>query len=465
MEIKGEAVTQKEETKEVAKPLKSPSTTSELLSLAAYNSITYLIMNLTDFMTHYFIGLMGKKEYTGIAGLGNNWLVVSSYSVLLGLTSTVNTFVSQSFGRKMFYECGNAYYRAAFLAFFLCIPFSFLLYFGGTFLTLIGIDSATASAAETFSAYLIPHLFFRIQYELLQEFLNAQKIAAPITIITIVTTFTHPIWCVAFMLESPELGLFGAAVAKSITSAFSFVLLVIYIRASGCCKRTLGPFALKNVFKDLKGFLRVAVNGALMSCLDSWAFEFIGLMSGIIGSDELSVSVATSQINLLIFMIPVGFGKSVGALVGNSYGAGNYSACRSYIKKGAMLNNAVTGVAVCYLIVFRRKISALFFDDEDILTLFSQLIVVLAFMMLFDSTQGFLARVLPALGKQGKATTAVLISYYIVMLPAAYCFLFLLEKGLFGLWAANFLAAVTLAGLYGCIVWKEFAAVDKAKAE
>lgn len=455
----------KEETKEVVMPLKGPSLISELANLAVYNSLTYLIMSLTDPITYYLIGLMGRVEYTGIAAAGSSWLMISSYSILSGLISAVNTFASQFFGRGMFRECGNAYYQAAFIGLFLCIPFSFLLYYGESFIRLIGFDSATASAAATFSTYLIPHLFFKIQYELLKEFLNAQKIAAPITMITIVTTLVHPIWCIVFMMESPDLGLLGAAVAKSITSGFSFILLMVYIIVSGCCKHTLGPFVLEDIFDDLGEFARVAVNGALMSCLDSWAFEFLGLIPGAIGTNELSANAAALQVNLFVFAIPVGLGKSAGTLAGNCYGAGNYSRSWIYIKKGAIANMVMTILAAYGLIVFRKSIGALFFNDENIIELFSQLIIVLAFMIFFDSTQGYFARVLQGIGKQGKATVAVFISYYIVMLPTAYWFLSVLGKGLFSLWAVNFLAAAVLAGLYVYIAWSDFAAVGRAKSE
>jgi len=426
----------------------------DLLKLAVPNSITYFIQNLIDPITLYFIGNLGHNDYTGFVGLGNSWYIISSYSILLGISSTVDTFVSQMYGQKKLRDCGTYFYRAAILTFILCIPFSLLLIYGSIFLRFVGIDKQTADSASHFATYLIPYLFLSTQYELLLRFLNAQQIAAPVTLITIITTIAHPIWCSLF-INDLNFGYLGAALAKAFTCAISLQLLWFYIIKTNCCQFTLGPIVLSEVFKDLKGFASVALPGALMSCLDCWAFELVSLIAGTIGSEELSVSVSLSQINLLFFMIPVGLGRSACTFIGNNFGAKNYHAYRLYTMVGFLLNLILVSFSSLIFVIFRRQIGTYFFKDEGMVTLFSQAALILAAMILYDSTQGYFARVALGMKMQSEATLAVIGAYYVVMLPAAYYFIWVLKKGLFGLWGANFLAAASLALFYGFFIWRK----------
>ena len=84
----------------------------DLLKLAVPNSVICFIQNLIDIITLYFIDNLGHKDYMGIVGLSNSCYVISSYSMLLGISSTVDIFVSQMYKQKKLRDCEIYFYRA-----------------------------------------------------------------------------------------------------------------------------------------------------------------------------------------------------------------------------------------------------------------------------------------------------------------------------------------------------------------
>ena len=450
-------------------PMKILNAAKNLLSLALPNTATYVLQNLADLFTLYFVGLIGDARLIGIIGLGITWYNITAYSIILGFCSTLDTFVPQSFGSGQYQNCGLYYYRAIVLVFLSCIPLSLVLYSGAGIFSLLGMNDFTSVAAGKYGEMLIPNLFLSAQYELLRKFLNAQRIASPTTAVAVITTILHPLWCYLFIFKFYNSSYLGAALAKTFGSLLSIVLLSLYIKFSGCCKDTLCPIKVTEVFSNWKPFLILAVPSALMIALDWWAYEVMNVMAGIIGSEELSVNVALVQINLLLFMIPVGIGSAACAFVGNYLGANQESTCKFYIIIGFGINFSVVVLSGICLLLFRHYVGHYFFSEEDVIDLFSSVLLILIFGSMFDTSQGFLSRILIGMRKQYLATVAVVIAYYFIMIPAGYIFLFKLKKGLYGLWYANFLAAVSLASIFLFILlkadWKKIIKVIQEENE
>ena len=425
----------------------------KLISLALPNTATYILQNIADLATLYFIGLLSDSRFTGIIGLGITWYNISAYSVVLGFCSAIDSFIPQCFGKLQFQSCGMHYYRAIVIVFITCFPFAILLCFGGPIFMLLGMDEFVSVSAGEYSKLLVPNLFVHAQYELVRKFLNAQQIATPTTVVTIITTILHPLWCYIFIFCYYDGSYLGAAYAKTITNVLSVVLLIIYIRISGCCSKTLCPINISEIIKDWKPFIYIAIPSALMIVLDWWAYEIMNIMAGIIGSNELSANVALVQLNLLFFMVPVGIGSSACTFVGNSIGAGNEAECKFYIRLGFLINISIIFFFDIALLIFRHATAHYFFQSTEVVNLFTSVVFILVCSELFDTTQGLLSRIMIGMRKQYAATFGVIGAYYGIMIPTGYILLFIFKLGLYGLWYANLLSAFSLALIYGYIIW------------
>lgn len=440
------------------------------------NVLTAFVQCLTDFLPYYFIGLLNDIDKTGAIGLAISWFNIAAYSIILGCCSTIDTLVSQSYGNKNYKQCGTHYFRGCITVFLISFPLTFFIYFGWFFLEFFGVEARVALLAGDYLKLLIPNLFIIGQLELIKKFLNAQCIVTPTTIVTIITTCLHPIWCYLCIFKLFNGSFLGAAIAKNITTTLSLLLLILYVKCSKSCKETC-VFDKKEIVassKEWSSFICLGLASTLMLGFDWFAYEAMNMIAGNIGSVGLSANVALTNINMLIFQIPTGIGVSAGAMVGNSIGAQNIVAAKKYIKTAIFLSSIIMFSLLGILLACRKYVAFYFFPSkgsQDVIKLFEVVIFILAASEVFDMTQGTLSRILVGMRKQVAATIAIIISYYLIMLPTAFYLVFMLKMDLIGLWIANMLAAASLAFIYVVIVcranWNEIVqeALMEAKKE
>jgi len=83
----------------------------------------------------------------------------------------------------------------------------------------------------------------------------------------------------------------GAAIALNITYIFSFLLGEFYVRVIGY-KKSFEPFLAdffsKETTTEWCAFLRYGAPSTAMQCFEWWAFEFLAIFSGWIGTDSLA---------------------------------------------------------------------------------------------------------------------------------------------------------------------------------
>lgn len=428
-----------------------------LSELVIPNITTAFIQSLTDFLPYYFIGLLSQVDKIGAIGIAITWFNIAAYSIILGCSSTIDTLVSQSFGQKKYKSCATHYFRGCIIVFLISIPLAFFVYFGGFFLAILGVNKHIADSAGKYLALLIPNLFLIGQYELLKKFLNAQYIVNPTTVVTIITTILHPLWCYLCIFHVFDSSYLGAALAKNLTTLLSLLLLMGYVNYTGCCKETT-DFDTNELGKGISewiSFIKLAIPSTLMIGLDWWAYEIMNIMAGNIGTTGLSANVALTNINMLIFMIPTGIGISAGAFVGNCIGSQDIPSAKKYTSVATTMSCVIMYTLLGILLLCRKYVAYFFFPksgSKEVIDLFEKVIFILALSELFDTTQGCLARILVGMKKQTAATLGIIISYYGVMIPFGLLLVFKLKYGLYGLWVANTLAAFSLAAIYVWII-------------
>jgi multidrug resistance protein, MATE family len=87
------------------------------------------------------------------------------------------------------------------------------------------------------------------------------------------------------------------------------------------------------------------------------------------------------------------------------------------------------------LIGFRHNLPLLFTDDEDVKTIVSASLPVLAMMQVFDSMAVASHGVLRGIGRQYVGAYTNLFAFYIFALPVSFSTSFKLGWGIAGLWA------------------------------
>lgn len=85
-------------------------------------------------------------------------------------------------------------------------------------------------------------------------------------------------------------------------------------------------------------------------------------------------------------------------------------------------------------VTLRWRLPQVFTDDEEVISIVSRVILVCAFMQIFDSLAAVSHGMLRGIGRQAIGGYANLFSYYLVALPISLSTAFALGWKLSGLW-------------------------------
>ncbi|THG08092.1 hypothetical protein TEA_015332 [Camellia sinensis var. sinensis] len=368
-----------------------------------------------------------------------------------GMASALDTLCGQSYGAEQYHMLGIHMQRAMLILSLVSIPLAIIWANTRAILVAFGQDHDISEEAQIYARFMIPSIFAYALLQCLVKFLQTQNIVFPMMISSGITTLIHLLVCWALVFKT-DLGLRGAALANSISYWTNVVLLALYVKFSSSCAKTWTGLS-KEALHDILNFLGLAIPSAVMVCLEMWSFEMIVLASGLLPDPELQTSVLSICLhNTQIFNIHaltpklishhhLHFGAGMGregragcgdlvvtakvwqcTRVSNELGAGRPYAARLAVC--VVLVMAVTeAVIVGAVMISIRNIWGYAYSDVV------EVVRILAASNFLDALQGVLSGTVRGCGRQKVGAFVNLGSYYIVGIPSAIVFAFVLHIG------------------------------------
>ncbi|KAK1304970.1 Protein TRANSPARENT TESTA 12 [Acorus calamus] len=361
-----------------------------LLKLAGPAVFVYMINYLMSMSTQIFSGHLGNLELAA-ASLGNTGIQVFTYGLMLGMGSAVETLCGQAYGARKYDMLGIYLQRSTILLTATGIPLTLTYIFSKPLLIALGESPEIASAAAVFVYGLIPQIFAYAANFPIQKFLQAQSIVLPSAYISAATLVIHLLlsWVAVYVLG---LGLLGASLVLSLSWWVIVGAQFAYIVRSERCKRTWTGFSLQ-AFSGLPGFLKLSVASAVMLCLETWYFQILVLLAGLLENPELaldSLSICMT-ISGWVFMISVGFNAAASVRVSNELGAGNPKSAAFSVVVVTSLSFIVSVIAAVIVLVLRDVISYAFTGGEVVAAAVSDLCPMLASTLILNGIQPVLS--------------------------------------------------------------------------
>ncbi|KAM3268774.1 protein DETOXIFICATION 16 [Capsicum chacoense] len=380
-----------------------------------------------------FVGHLGKLPLSG-ASMANSFTSVTGISLLMGMSSALDTFCGQSYGAKQYHMLGIHMQRAMIILSIVSIPLAVIWANTGPILKFLGQDPSISDEAGHYALYFIPGVF---AYGLLQcvvRFLQTQSIVIPMVLCSAVTTLIHIGVCWILVFKS-GLGAKGAALANSISYWLNFLFLVLYIKFSPTCAKTWTGLS-KEALKDMLVFIRLAIPSAIMVCLEMWSFELMVLLSGLLPNPQLETSVLSICLNTAatVWMIPFGLSGAVSTRVSNELGAGHPQSARLalYVVLAiAVLEGLVLGLI---MILIRNVWGYAYSNETEVVRYIATMMPLLATSNFMDGLQCVLSGAVRGFGWQKIGAFINLGSYYLVGIPSAVLLAFVLHIEGKGLW-------------------------------
>ncbi|XP_057455819.1 protein DETOXIFICATION 40-like [Lotus japonicus] len=423
-----------------------------LFYLAVPAVIVYLINYVMSMSTQIFSGHLGNLELAA-ASLGNTGIQVFAYGLMLGMGSAVETLCGQAYGAKKFEMLGIYMQRSTVLLSLAGVVLTVIYIFSEPILIFLGESPRIAKAAALFVYGLIPQIFAYSLNFPIQKFLQAQSIVAPSAYISAATLVLHLIlsYVVVYVLE---LGLLGASLMLSVSWWIVVIGQFVYIVKSERCRHTWKGFTIQ-AFSGLPEFFKLSAASAVMLCLETWYFQILVLLAGLLPHPELaldSLSICTT-VSGYVFMISVGFNAAASVRVSNELGSRNPKSASFSVVVVTTLSFIISVIIALVVLVLRDVISYVFTDGEEVAAAVSDLCPLLALAIVLNGIQPVLSGVAVGCGWQTFVAYVNVGCYYGIGIPFGAVLGFYFKFGAKGIWL-GMLAGTVLQTII--LVWVTF---------
>ncbi|XP_044496695.1 protein DETOXIFICATION 40-like [Mangifera indica] len=405
-----------------------------LFRLAGPAVVVYLLNNIISMSTQIFCGHLGNLELAA-ASLGNTGIQVFACGLMLGMGSAVETLCGQAYGAHKYHMLGVYLQRSTILLTATGIPLMFIYIFSKQILLLLGESSSIASSAAIFVYGLIPQIFAYAANFPIQKFLQAQSIVFPSAYISAAALVVHLVlsWLAIYKFGW---GLLGASLVLSLSWWIVVVAQFVYILTSERCKHTWTGFTLQ-AFSGLWDFLKLSTASAVMLCLESWYYQIIVLIAGLLQDPEIaldSLSICMT-ISGWVYMIAVGFNAAASVRVSNELGAKHPKSSAFAVVVVTSSSFLIALFLAVLVIIFRHSISYIFTSGSTVSNAVAELSPYLAFSIILNGIQPVLSGVAVGCGWQAFVAYVNVGCYYVIGIPLGCLLGFKFDFGAKGIWS------------------------------
>lgn len=416
----------------------------------------YVVSMGSPFATLYFAGRFVVDDnktivYAGIS-LGLMLVNVSARSILIGLSSALDTLASQHNGAKNYAAVGILLQRCIVILMLVCIPVAIGWQFAEDFFLYLGLDSRVCAVIGVFMKIRTAELPIVVLNESYEKYLVSVGVMTVPMIaniaLTIVLIGLNVIFINVMDLDYEYLA--WAIVISEYFGCFCMVALSYPLRE---VQRTLQPWTWE-LFHEWREFFELGLPGMTMLCSEWWAFEVLVMWASLLGTEEVAAQTVIFQVSSLAFMVPLGLAITSTSIVGNTLGAGKK-------ELGIRIGNCCLRLAASIQLMLAALIVscgsyfvAVFAQDTKVRNMADELLPYQAVFTLFDGVQGVASGIFRGAGKQVLGAGINVAAYYAFGLPLAYCLCFYAHLGVAGLVAgiasATVLQCLSLLALLYC---------------
>ncbi|KAK8519948.1 hypothetical protein V6N13_031577 [Hibiscus sabdariffa] len=378
-------------------------------------NVFYFSITLISVM---FAGHLGDVELAA-STLANSWATVSGFAFMTGLSGALETLCGQGFGAKMYNMLGIYLQASCVISFFFSIIISVMWVFTESILVFLRQDPEISRMAALYMKYLIPGLFAYGFLQNLLRFLQTQGIVIPLVAFSIVPLGIH-FGIVYSLVNKTSLGFKGAAMAASISIWISFLSLAMYVVFANRFKNTWKGWSFESFHYIIRNS-KLALPSAAMFCLESWAFEILVFLAGLMPNPEITTSLMAICVNTIdiAYMISYGLSAAASTRVSNELGAGNPNKAKHAATVTLKLSVLFSLVVVLTLALGHNVWSGFFSDNHSIIKKFTEMTPLLAVSITIDAIQSILSGVARGSGWQNLVVLVNLGSFYVIGMPIA----------------------------------------------
>lgn len=414
--------------------------------LAIPSIASFATMTLTGTCSLIMLGHLGAL-IIAIVGV-TNIVMYNVWALFSGIGHTINYLVAQNYGAD---DMKKGIERT-YIALYLCLIMAGLVFLTGVFgadfiLRTIGGSEELALAghdylqirfyAMAFGIFnFVFHGFFRGIGDTKTPMILSLAGSAAVIFFTYVLTYGK--------IGFPEFGLNGAGYAFLIGEAVGLLgcLYVYFIRLHSRFRTRSRVRFNRPEFKLI--FAESGKLGVQEFAMSISMFIFTVFVSRL-GTEALAANEIALNIMSIGFMPAFAFGATATILVGQEIGRGNPHIARRMGTDIAILGSIFLLLLGTVEFFFAETIARIYTDDQALYHLVAYLIMISAFMQVFDGMFNFFAGGLRGIGETTFLFIAAIIVGFGIFVPLAYIMIFVLNLGSVGAWLALYIYITVFA--------------------
>lgn len=422
-----------------------------------------LVLALPSFMSFFAQTAIGTVNLILVGHLGAlniaivgvaNIIMYNGFAIFSGISHTVNYLVAQDYGANDIKSSIRRTYLALYLSIFVAILLFIVgFFFAGNILGWTGGSSELVVAGEHYLQIRFYALSFGIISFMFHGFLRGVGDTRTSMILSIISNVAILFFAYSLTygrLGFPELGLNGSAYAILIGEFIGFILAlyVFFIRFKNKFQ-TLVKVVIR--LREMKLIVVESFKLGMQEFSMSFAMFIFTIFVARLGTEALAANEVALNVMSFGFMPAFAFGTTATILVGQEIGRGQPLKARRAATDVAVLGSIFLILLGTAEIIFAKQIAMIYNStDPYVYETAAQLIMISAYLQIFDGFLNFYAGALRGLGETTFLLRMSLIINWCVFVPLAYVLIFVFDMGSIGAWIAlyTYLTVIGLSFMY-----------------
>jgi len=313
------------------------------------------------------------------------------------------------------------------------------VYFARPMMNIAGANDSTIELATAYFRITSYALIIQVVTGTLcaaQRAAGITKIAMKVNITAKVVSVILNLLLIEGRLGFPRMGVEGAAWSTVIAALVAFILALISVvqKDSLLRIRIEDDWRFDKVMAKAIGKLTLGGLGEQVGL--RFGFFMYALVVATLGYMDFAAHLITMQLMVLSFTFADGIGAATTSLVGQNLGKNRPDLSIMYGKIGARLALVCAAILSILCILFRFQFPSIFNSNQTIIQTSANLILILAIIMPFQTTQLVMGGSLRGAGDTKYVAFTMLVSVGILRPLVGFIFTFPLGFGVIGAWVA-----------------------------
>lgn len=394
------------------------------------------------------VGHVGTAELAAV-GIGGIF-VWTLYSFFIGLTSAVNTFVSQAYGSGDYRRCGVFLWQGLYVALIASAGLLVVRTFVPQILALLGPAPEVQTLGNSYVGIrMLSAPFFLIYYTHSHFYRGIGDMKTPLKVLAVAHALNIIGDYVLIFGKGPfaPMGVDGAAWATSGANVLAAVTFVVVGFSKHRREKYSTAAAWRPRRSELASLFRVGLPIAVHFVLDMGSFLIFSAYIGRMGTHALAANQIAIQILALSFMPSQGFAIAASTLMGQYIGAKQPDLALRCAYTTLKMGMWYCGFIGLLCLAIPGVLVRMFNTDPDVVAIGKQLLLLAAVFQAFDAVQFISDGALRGAGDTRAPMIIIVGAAWFVFLPLAYVFGTVLDKGAVGAWVGALIYVSVIAVL------------------